>query len=153
MAEAETIHAGCVVLGEAGILIRGPAGSGKSTLARALVTATRAQGRFARIVSDDRTRIAAAHGRLIARPVAAIAGRVEVRGIGILPVAHEPGAVLRLVVDCTAEEPARLPEPEDNTVSLCGIVVSRIRHGRGAILDDLVLSRWSGFRDTLMTDS
>ena len=32
-----TVHATCVVIGEAGVLLRGPSGSGKSTLARRLV--------------------------------------------------------------------------------------------------------------------
>ncbi len=30
-------HASCVVVGEAGVLIRGPSGSGKSTLAREIL--------------------------------------------------------------------------------------------------------------------
>ena len=37
MAAATTLHASCVVVGEAGILIRGPSGSGKSSLAREIV--------------------------------------------------------------------------------------------------------------------
>jgi serine kinase of HPr protein (carbohydrate metabolism regulator) len=90
MGNAATIHASCVVIGEAGILIRGGSGSGKSTLARELVHAAAASGRFARLVSDDRTHVAARNGRLVARVVEAIAGRLEARGAGIFAVAHEP---------------------------------------------------------------
>jgi serine kinase of HPr protein (carbohydrate metabolism regulator) len=151
MAEAQNVHACCVLLGEAGILIRGPAGAGKSSLARELVHAALLRGRFACLVSDDRTRLEARHGRVLARPVEAIAGRMEVRGIGILPFAHEPAAVLRLVVDLSLDEPPRLPEEEERSIRLCGILVPRLSQRRGAILADLVTGGWSGFHDTLMT--
>jgi HPr kinase/phosphorylase len=152
MAEIETVHASCVVLGEAGILIRGESGAGKSTLARALVEFACSRGRFARLVSDDRTRLSARHGFVLARPVASVAGRVEIRGTGIVQVVHEPAAVLRLVIDLSSEEPPRLPEAEDRSVRLCGVLVPRLRQRRGAILDELVFGCWSGFHDTLMTE-
>lgn len=151
MAEAETIHASCVLLGEGGVLIRGGSGSGKSTLARALVERASAGGRFARLVSDDRTVLRARHGRVLAQPVAAIAGRVEIRGMGIVPVPFEAAAVLRLVIDLSLEEPPRLPDADDLSVRLCGVMVPRLRMRRGAILDEGVLRGQSGFHDTLMT--
>ena len=52
---AETVHATCVVIDEGGVLIRGAPAAGKSTLARELVAIALLQGRFARLVSDDRT--------------------------------------------------------------------------------------------------
>ena len=55
----ETIHAGCVLVGEAGLLIRGASGSGKSALAREVVSLALGTGRFGRLVSDDRTRLEA----------------------------------------------------------------------------------------------
>jgi serine kinase of HPr protein (carbohydrate metabolism regulator) len=152
MPEGTTVHGTCVVVGEDGILIRGEPGSGKSTLAREIVERASEAGRFARLVSDDRTRLAARHGRLVAGAVAAIAGRLEVRGIGIVRVAHEPGAVVRLVVDLVPGEPPRLPEPADGSVTLCGISVPRLRGRLGPGLCGLVLERRSGFRDTLVTE-
>src|SRR5262249_38916432 len=107
MGDGETVHASCVVLSEAGGLIRRASGSGKSSLARELLHAAALIGRFACLVSDDRTQIYARHGRIIARPVVAISGLLEIRGIGILQTAHEPGAVLRLIVDLTGEDPPR----------------------------------------------
>jgi HPr kinase/phosphorylase len=139
-----SIHATCVVVGEAGILIRGEAGTGKSTLARAIVDFASGAGRFARLISDDRTRIAQRHGRLVAQVVPAIAGRIEARGVGILCVAHEPSAVVRLVVDLTKTEPLRLPAPEDQTIVLCGVVVPRLRQCSNAISSGLVLSSIDG---------
>ena len=85
------IHATCVVIGEAGILIRGASGAGKSSLARALLAGAALAGRFGRLVGDDRVEIAALNGRLVARPVKPIEGRLEVRGVGIVGLAHRAG--------------------------------------------------------------
>ena len=140
----DTIHATCIVVGEAGILIRGEAGTGKSALARTIVDIASRAGRFARLVSDDRTRIALRHGRLVAQVVPSIAGRIEARGVGILAVAHESSAVVRLVVDLTKAEPPRLPAPEDQTIVLCGVVVPRLRQCSNASLPGLVLGGIDG---------
>lgn len=147
--ERGTIHATCVLIGEAGILIRGAAGAGKSTLARQLIDDARRNGVFARLVSDDRTRIAARHGRLVAQVVDLIAGRIEVRGVGIVPIAHERKALVRLVVDLSVDEPERLPGPRDQTMVLCGVLVPRLSHRMSATLSSLILSRCVG--DTVMT--
>jgi HPr kinase/phosphorylase len=81
MPRRETVHACCVLVGERGLLIRGASGSGKSTLARELVTDAARAGLFAAHVADDRTRLEAIHGRLLAGPVPEIRGKLEVRGL------------------------------------------------------------------------
>ena len=141
MSDAQTIHAGCVLVGEAGLLIRGAAGAGKAALARELIAAAALQGGFARLVSDDRTRLTACHGRLVAEAVRATAGRIEARGVGILSVAHEPRAVVRLVVELSADEPSRMPAPEEGLATLCGVMVSCIRARSATPLCHLVLFR------------
>lgn len=113
MSGPETLHASCVVFGEDGILIRGPSGSGKSQLARELLAEAARSGRFARLVADDRVQVEARHGRLIARALPSTAGLLEVRGLGLVTVDHEPSAVLRLVVDCLDGQPLRFPEEHD----------------------------------------
>lgn len=124
---SERIHATTVAIGEAGLLLRGAAGSGKSTLALALIELARLRGGFARLVADDRTEITAAHGRLLARSVAPLAGVIERRGLGLTPEPHLPAVVLRLIVDLAAEEPARMPEPEDLVAQLGGVALPRLR--------------------------
>lgn len=120
-----TVHAGAVLIGRDGVLIRGASGSGKSTLARALVAETRAAGRFAAHVADDRVVLRAAAGRLLARPASRLAGLVEVRGRGILAVDHEPAAVIRLVVDLV-EAPPRLPDDAERETEIEGIRLPRL---------------------------
>lgn len=125
----ETVHASCVLLGEAGVLIRGPSGSGKSALCLALLDRFFLEGRHARLVGDDRIRLEAHHGRLVARPHPALAGLIEIRGLGIRRLAaHAPAAVLRLVVDLVAEAarmPDRLPEMSA-TALILGVALPRL---------------------------
>lgn len=78
------VHASAVVLGEHGLLITGAPGSGKTRLARQLIDLAAAQGRFAALAGDDRVRLRVSHGRLLASGHPAIAGRMELRGLGIL---------------------------------------------------------------------
>jgi serine kinase of HPr protein (carbohydrate metabolism regulator) len=151
MADGETIHASCIAVGEAGILIRGRSGIGKSTLARELVHAARQAGLFARLVSDDRTRVGRRNGRLVARVVEAIGGRLEARGAGIFAVDHEPSAIVRLVIDLFDAQPDRLPNVADQTVVLCGVMVPRLSQQAGALSLSLVLSRLSCVGDTVVT--
>jgi hypothetical protein len=137
---ATTIHANCVVIGETGILIRGAAGSGKSTLARRLVAEAIRVGRFARLVADDRVMLASQAGRLVARPHPAIAGRVELRGEGVLAVDHEPAAVIGLVVDLGVAGD-RLPAPDAVNTELCGLRLGRVAAETAEQALDLVFSR------------
>jgi len=102
------IHASCVAIGATGVLLRGPSGSGKSDLALRLIDGG------ARLVADDRVDLVRdpdAAGVLAAAP-AALAGLIEVRGLGIVRLPAVARARLGLVVDlCTAAEMPRLPEP------------------------------------------
>ncbi|WP_243369425.1 HPr kinase/phosphorylase [Microvirga solisilvae] len=146
----ETIHASCVVIGEAGVLIRGRSGSGKSTLAREMVLHTLQAGRFGCLVSDDRTRLRAEHGRLLGGPVEPLAGHLEIHGLGIVRQPYEPSAVIRLVIDLS-EDPPRFPEAEDGNIVLCGVMIPRIRMRAGASFASIALGRLSGVCDTILT--
>ena len=125
---SDHIHASCVLVGDAAVLLRGPSGSGKSSLALALVAQAQAQKRFAMLVGDDRISVMARGGRIIARCLPAIAGLVERRGLGLVPVAHEPAGMVRLVVDCGGPEfqQERMPEPEALITQILGVTLPRL---------------------------
>ena len=122
-----TIHASAVMVGARAALIRGPAGSGKSHLAWDLLMAAR-QGvlPFARLVADDRAHVEAHNGHLVVRPAPELAGLLEMRGLGIRQLPHEPMAVVGLVIDLAAPDGARLPEPEALNVPLAGVTLPRL---------------------------
>ncbi len=102
-----TIHACALIVGEAGLLIRGPSRSGKSSLTLELLALAEAEGRFARLVADDRVGLFVEQGLLFGAPHPAIAGQIEQRGTGILTLPHEGRARLTHVVDLVSgpEEP------------------------------------------------
>jgi HPr kinase/phosphorylase len=120
------------LVGARAVLIRGPSGSGKSRLVLALLQAA-SDGRlaFARLVSDDRTRLHAANGRLLAQPVPELAGLIEERGTGIRQLPYEPAAVVSLVIDFDTD-PARLPETNDQTIIIEGIALPRLAVAAGS---------------------
>jgi len=128
-----TIHASVVLVGAHGVLVSGPAGSGKSRLVLNLLHAA-ASGpfRFARLVADDRVHLQAANGRLLARPAEALAGLIEVRGVGILQLPYEPCAVVGLVVDLAAEDAERLPRAEGRETEIAGVLMPRLAVAAGA---------------------
>ena len=81
---AGSIHASAVRVGDRAVLIRGPSGSGKSRLAFDLLLAGRAGQYRPRHAGRRRPRpCRAAEGQLVVRPARALAGLIEVRGLGI----------------------------------------------------------------------
>jgi HPr kinase/phosphorylase len=114
------VHGSCVAIDGRAVLLRGPSGRGKSDLALRLIDGG------ARLVADDRVDLRAVRGVLNASAPAPIAGRLEVRGIGILEVPCAPTAPLGLVVDLVErDEIERLPEPRAE--SFLGVDVPLIR--------------------------
>lgn len=115
MNAAKLVHATCVALdgmtGARGVLLRGPSGSGKSDLALRLID------RGARLVSDDQVHLSVEDGALIARAPDTIAGRMEVRGVGIIPMEAAVQARLIAVFDLlTGDGVPRLPEQRSETL-------------------------------------
>jgi HPr kinase/phosphorylase len=122
IAEPVSIHASGVVVGEAGIVIRGASGAGKSSLALALLDEAAQAAFFNALIGDDRLLLSVGHGRLIARGHPAIRGQIEQRGVGILQIGAEPAAIIRLVVDILQpEQTLRYPETINPSVTLCGL--------------------------------
>ena len=122
-----TIHASAVLVGARALLILGPSGSGKSRLALALLQAAdRGALPFARLVADDRAHVEAVHGRLLVRPAAALAGLIEVRGLGIRRLPYEPLAVVGTVVELGQAAVVRLPEAAAGSAEIAGISLPRL---------------------------
>ncbi len=100
---AETLHASGVALDGRAVLISGPSGSGKSDLALRLLD------RGFVLVSDDQTIVKKDGDRLVATAPPAIAGKLEVRGIGIVEMERTDNVPVALVVELTSEI-QRLPD-------------------------------------------
>ncbi|MBS7538783.1 HPr kinase/phosphorylase [Ancylobacter lacus] len=128
---AGTLHGACVAIGGHGVLIRGPSGCGKSHLAFALILAGRA-GILpeTRLVADDRVLVEVVEGRLLARPAPALAGLLEVRGLGLRRLQPLAPVPLRLLVDLAATDAERLPPP-GRTASFAGVALARLALGPG----------------------
>jgi len=132
MNRSATIHASAVLVGRRALLIQGPSGSGKSQLALALLQAAgRGALAFARLVADDRAHVEAHHGRLLVRPAAALAGLIEVRGLGIRRMLHEPLAMVGAVVELGANDAERLPSNAGASVTIEGITLPRLAVAAG----------------------
>src|SRR5437763_13058082 len=96
-------HASAVRVGTRAILIRGASGTGKSRLAFDLILAGRSgQIAPAVLVGDDRVYLEARGGQLMVRPAGELAGKIEIRGLGIRGCEFTEQAVVGLVVDLLA---------------------------------------------------
>src|SRR6185312_12845329 len=106
MAEAPlpemNIHASCVALGAAGVLLLGKSGAGKSDLALRLIDDGAA------LVADDRTILFTRRGTLYARAPDSIKDLLEIRGVGIVELKSRPNVKVSLVVQL-GREGERLP--------------------------------------------
>ena len=112
------VHGSCVAISGRGVLILGPSGSGKSDLAMCLID------RGAALVGDDQLLLEARGGRLFVAPHERIAGMIELRGVGIIAMAHQAEAPVCLAVDL-GRPPERMPE-EGATVCFAGVEVPAI---------------------------
>ena len=100
---AETLHASTVASDGRAVLITGPSGSGKSDLALRLLD------RGFTLVSDDQTIVKREGDRLIASAPPTIAGKLEIRGIGIVEVDRVENMPIGLIVELTSDI-QRLPD-------------------------------------------
>ena len=124
------MHATCVAIGSRAMLLRGPSGAGKSDLALRLILDP-PQGATLpaapQLVADDQVRLENRSGRIFARAPAAIAGRIEVRGVGLIIVPTKDEAEIRLIVDLVASgEVERMPE-NHTTAEIMGVALPYAR--------------------------
>lgn len=98
------VHASCIAIEKAAILLWGPSGCGKSDLALRLIE------RGAVLVADDYTELVEKDGEILAFCPKSIQGKMEVRGVGILDFPSIQGIPVKVVIDLSPEkEISRLP--------------------------------------------
>jgi serine kinase of HPr protein (carbohydrate metabolism regulator) len=114
---SDRLHATTVAIDGIAVLIKGASGSGKSDLALRLID------RGAVLVSDDQTLVVRAGETLLARALTTIAGRIEVRGIGILamPYVEDVPVGLLVRVDGAIER-----MPERRVCNIAGVDVREV---------------------------
>ena len=100
---SETLHASTVALDGRAVMISGPSGSGKSDLALRLLD------RGFVLVSDDQTIVRRVGVRLIASAPPNIAGKLEIRGVGIVDMETVEDMPVALLVELTSDI-QRLPD-------------------------------------------
>jgi len=136
----ETLHVSSIAIDGRAVLIEGESGAGKSDLALRLID------RGATLISDDYTLLQRAGNELIASPPDTIAGQIEVRGLGVLPMPHVKKIPVALLVRLT-DAPERLPL-EDEVRRIAGIDIREVaidaRTASAAIKVELALRHLTG---------
>jgi len=115
---SETVHASTVATDGRAVLISGPSGSGKSDLTLRLLD------RGFTLVSDDQTIVRREGDRLIASAPLNIAGKLEIRGIGIVEMDHVGDMPVALLVELTSDI-QRLPD-DDRERPILGVALPLI---------------------------
>jgi HPr kinase/phosphorylase len=123
------VHGTCVALGTRAALLRGPSGAGKSDLALRFLTLTGEGGDRPLLVADDQVVLTPnGNGELVASAPSSIAGKIEVRGLGIIEVPARAEARLTLVCDLVGtKEVPRMPSHPWERTRIAGIPIKLIR--------------------------
>ena len=113
-----------IAIGGRGLILRGPPGSGKSSLALALID------RGARLIGDDGVQVQALGDRLVAHPPPNIAGKLEIRNVGLVDLPPE-SAPIALILELD-DDPPRFRENADS-IDLFGMKIPAIGFCPGEI--------------------
>lgn len=140
-----TIHATAVRVADRGVLIRGRSGAGKSALALELIDDPR---NAALLVADDQVVLRNAGDGIMMSAPAALAGLIEIRGIGIVRLAPADETPLSLVVDLLpAEACIRHPDDSEKSATVLGTGIPRLTLAIGATATAarirLALANWA----------
>jgi HPr kinase/phosphorylase len=123
----ELVHGTCVAFGRQAALLRGRPGAGKSDLALRFMALPPDGDGEPRLVADDQVWVdAKANGSLYAAAPATIAGKIEVRGIGIMEVPFLAEARLVLVCDLVSEDAVPRMPPNEAAI-IAGVPVPALK--------------------------
>lgn len=96
---SETVHGSAVLVTGGGVLLLGASGSGKSSLAAHLI-----ENFGARLIADDRVALSEKKGVLRADAPPPLAGKLELRGLGVVRLPFVENAVLSLSINLVARQ-------------------------------------------------
>ncbi len=125
MADRTLLHGSCLSIGEIGVLLLGPPGSGKSDLALRLIDqpghGISGVMKRAELVADDQVAVRLEEGRLIASAPSVLAGRVEIRGLGLVTLPYRAEVALAIAVKLAASGTIeRFPDMEKDRYEILG---------------------------------
>jgi HPr kinase/phosphorylase len=124
----QLVHGTCVAFGPHAALLRGSSGSGKSDFALRFLALPADGGMAPRLVADDQVVVEAQAGGLVVSAPDRLAGKLEVRGLGIMTLPHVAQAKLVLIVDFVAsDEVPRMPPEPLPRVTLLGVSVPNLQ--------------------------
>lgn len=110
-ASGALIYGTVVAIGDWGVLLRGKSGSGKSDLALRLI------GAGGLLVADDQIQLKLLDGLVQASAPAAIAGLLEVRGVGVMSMPVRGRVPIGLIVNLVARQDVpRLPDARTENI-------------------------------------
>lgn len=113
-------QASCVMIEGRGLLIEGASGTGKSSLVLALID------RGAALVGDDGVMLDVREGALLASPHPRIAGKLEVRNVGLIDVPAVGDVPVALVVRLDPAAPRFIDAAEVAVIAGCALPMVRL---------------------------
>ncbi|QKV19802.1 HPr kinase/phosphorylase [Oricola thermophila] len=149
-------HGTVVEIDGRGVLVRGPSGSGKTALAVELLSRSRACGIPSALVADDYAFLSrdGESEAVIAEVPDRIAGLIELRGCGVVPVGparHVPRTRLVLSVALVPpEEAERVADPSRRAV-ICGAELPELALPAGAAVSAaFAVFGWLGLSERII---
>lgn len=124
----QLVHGTCVAFGAHAALLRGSSGSGKSDLALRFLALPADGSTAPHLVADDQVIVEAQADTLVVSAPDTLAGKLEVRGLGIMTLPHLEQAKLVLIVDLVAnDEVPRMPPEPLPRITLLGVSVPNLQ--------------------------
>jgi HPr kinase/phosphorylase len=119
----------CVALGQKAALLRGGSGAGKSDLALRFIALASDKDLQPSLVADDQVVVEpSGDAGLVVSPPTPLAGKIEIRGLGIVEVPHLAEARLVLAVDLVRpEEVPRMPADPPESTEIAGKRIPLLR--------------------------